>query len=106
MSDPAVAVRNSTGFGWIVPETEESRASARDPPFALSVSSVNHRQEIKPMANAASPAAIGPRRLEAKVPPSSPSTPYRSTPGTPPPKIHVAINAPNAGKVGLLGRPE
>ena len=44
------------------------RASARDPAFALSVSSVDHREEIKPSANAASPAAIGPMPTRTKVP--------------------------------------
>jgi hypothetical protein len=45
MSDPAVAlaVRKSTSFGWVVLEMDESRASARDPAFALSVSGVKPR---------------------------------------------------------------
>jgi hypothetical protein len=45
MSDPAVApaVGRSTSFGWIELETDESRASARDPAFALSASGVKLR---------------------------------------------------------------
>src|SRR5262249_20002053 len=62
-----------TPFCWIVPQPERSRASVRDPVLAGPMSRVNHIYGIKPIANAASPAAVDPTPIRAK---SLTSVPY------------------------------
>jgi hypothetical protein len=67
------------------------------------VSSGNQMDEMKPIENAASPAAVNPTPARIKSPPSRHSTPCgytRSTP--PPPKFQLAGNTANAAKMERL----
>ena len=88
MSAPTAAVPRLPGFG-IEPATKRSLAPARGPASAGPLSSVNHILEMKPVAIAASPAAIDPAPDRTKSLPVVTIGAMPAHPGTPPPQSFI-----------------